>query len=408
MNLLTFRLIGHPAIPSLSWLEVGPGLNVLKTDREAQGPALLQTLQTINPPYDCRSINPFADFPDHTIGQQGIRKIIASKKTAALAIFAASPQLVEALAVLDPLFYETGWIELGRRRDCSRWMNFVELSGSARWSEIAAIVNPLLPLVSPTAAAADELRAAMGAWRGTDRIKDQRALQVKAQLQTLRTLLPEEHRARLDPCFQAVDRADHFSRAKELVAGRLPIFLSLPTVAAEPVGGDAAAATAPFVFLAARLRNLHPDHADLEGALRQINLQLRRLHPEVHLQLRWTGDALFLEDTELSAPISCTERISVKNIMALMAGLAVLHAAIYKCQPIFLLDCSRFELNHQERVNLLSELHRFCANRQCLVAPDSGLLALCVAACQSPAKEQYPRLHLIDVNGEPGGQAGEG
>jgi len=400
MILLKFRLIGHPAIPDIPWLEVGPGLNVLKTEKEAQARALLNTLQTINPPYDCRRINPFADFPTHTFGAQITRTIIAAKKTGALALFAASPPLVEALAVLDPLFYETGWIELGRRRDCSRWMNFVELSGSARWSEIATIVTPLLPLIGQEATAvADDLRAALGAWRGTDRIKDQRALQVKAQLHTLRTLLPAEHRARLDPCFQAVDRAMHFSQAKELVAARLPVFLSLPEVAAEPAAG-----AEPFAFLAARLRDLHPDQVALEGALQQINLQLCRLHPE-GLQFRWTDDTLLLTGTELSVPLSCTEWMPVRKIMALMAGLAVLHEAIYGCQPIFLLDCSGFDLNHQERVDLLSELHRFCANRQCLVAPDSGVLALCAAACESPAKEQNPRLHLIDVNSVPGEQS---
>lgn len=403
MILLKFRLIGHPAIPDVPWLEVGPGLNVLKTKKEAQARALLHTLQTINPPYDCRSINPFADFPTHTIGSQFTRTIIPSKKTAALALFAASPPLVETLAVLDPLFYETGWIELGRRRDCSRWMNFVELSGSARWSEIATIVNSLLPLIGrETTAAADDLRAALGAWRGTDRIKEQHALQVKAQLHTLRSLLPPEHQARLDPCFQAVDRARHFSQAKELVAARLPVFLSLPNVAAE-----AAAGAEPFAFLAARLRDLHPDQVALEGALRQINLQLCRIHPE-GLQFRWTGDTLLLESTELSAPLSRIEWMPVKKIMALMAGLAVLHEAIYGCQPIFLLDCSGFDLNHQERVDLLSELHRFCTNRQCLVAPDNGMLALCAAACESPATEQYPRLHLIGVDGVPGEHSGSG
>ena len=403
MTLLKFRLIGHPAIPDVPWLEVGPGLNVLKTEKEAQARALLRTLQTINPPYDCRRINPFADFPTHTIGAQFTRTIIPAKKTAALALFAASQPLVEALAALDPLFYETGWIELGRRRDCSRWMHFVELSGSARWSEIAAIVTPLLPLIGrETTAAADDLRAALGAWRGTDRIKDQRALQVKAQLHTLRTLLPAEHRARLDPCFQAVDRARHFSQAKELVAARLPVFLSLPEVAAEQAAG-----AEPFAFLAARLRDLHPDQAGLEEALRQINLELCRLHPE-GLQFRCTGDTLLLAGTEPSLPISCTEWMPVKKIMALMAGLAVLHETIYGCQPIFLLDCSRLDLNHQERVALLSKLHRFCANRQCLVAADSGVLALCAAACESPAKEQYPRLHLIDVNGVSGEQSGGG
>jgi hypothetical protein len=42
-----------------------------------------------------------------------------------------------------------------------------------------------------------------------------------------------------------------------------------------------------------------------------------------------------LADTALSAPIFCTERMPVKKILALVAGLAVLHETIYGCQPIF-------------------------------------------------------------------------
>jgi len=394
MQLLKFRIVGHPAIPASPWIEVGPGLNVLRTGQEG-AQALLRMLQTVNPPYALQHVNPFGDFPLSITHQTYSRKIIPAKKTVALALFAASPQLVAALAALDPLFYETGWIELGRRRDYSQWLNFVELSGSTRYSEIAATLASLLSLVGPEATGeADDLRAALAAWRGSDRIKGQGALQLTAQLQALGALLPEEHRSRLDPCFRAIDRASHFSRAKEVVTARLPLFLALSETTVAACGGEATG-TSPLAALAVRLGK---QAADPEHTLRQVNLQLATLPPDRQLRYRVEGGGLCLESASVSAPRSLSAWPAGAAIEALLTALALLHEALYWCAPICLVDTHGLKLPHRDRVALLEALRRFCSSRQCLVAPDDELLALCTEFLKESAPATQPWLRLVDVD----------
>jgi len=398
VNLLKFRIIGHPVIPDSSWLEVGQGLNVLKTQYNVRAQTLLQMLQTINPPYDFNHVNPFGNFPLYISGQRYFRKIIPSKKTVALAIFAASSQLIEALAALDPILYETGWIEIGRRRDFSRWMNFVELSGSTRWSEIGPIISTLLPLTRAEATpAVDALQAELKTWCGTDRIKGQRAIHLKTQLQNLRSFLPEEHRIRLDSCLQAIDRAQHFSQAKEIVAVRLPIFLSI--IGATNVQSAQAAEVdlTSFTFVLTRLREHPIDQAILVNKIQNANLQLATLYPELHLHYRVEGMSVNLENTKNNGPLLFAELSPVKRIEVLMAGLSALHEAIYASQPIFLLDINGMNLRHQERLDLLKVLRRFCSSGQCFVAPEDDFLALCVDVYEEAAKQGGGWLQLIDV-----------
>ena len=290
MNLLSFRIIGHPLVPDSLWLEVGKGLHVIQAKQPAQAQVLLRLLQTIHPPYDCLSDSPLTDLPPYTTGQHGFNTIAAAKKTVALAIFAASPELVNELAAIDPLFYETGWIELGRRRDCSRWMHFVELSESARWSEIHGTVMGLLAharLKAPQTV--NEFEYALQSWRGTDRIKDQRAHQLKVVLQSLRSMLAADQQSNLDHCLQAVDRAHHFSRAKEMVAARLPMFLSFPTTLADSSASDGVTDRSFFRALSAQLLVHHPEQTSRIGILTQLNRQLNELLPALHLQFSEEG-----------------------------------------------------------------------------------------------------------------------
>lgn len=377
MHLLQFRIIGHPDIPDSPWLEVGAGLTVLQTEKAAQAHALLRMLQTVNPPYECHHRNPFGNFPLYRQNRSYTQRIIPAKRTVALAIFASSPELVDALAGIDPLFYETDRIELGRRRDYSRWTNFVELAGSARWSEIADSVMSAWPLIPPHAAqAVDSLRAAMQTWRAADRLKGPNAVVLKTQLQTLRSLLPEEHRSRLDPCFQAIDRAHHFSQAKEVVADRLPVFLSLPAGVSLPLAGEAETGDESFAFLAARWLAAHPDRAGRKGKIHQLNGRLRGLCPDLPIRLREASGRLALEHTPSTASATTTLSPGM-NIKAMMAGCSVLHQAIYGCEPIFLLDCAALHLVVQDRIDLFKNLQQWCQTRQCLVAPDNDFIAWC-------------------------------
>lgn len=359
---------------------------------------LLRLLQTIYPPYDCLSDRSFADLPQYTSGQHGIITITAAKKTVALAIFAASPELVNELAAIDPLFYETGWIELGRRRDCSRWMHFVELSESARWSEIHGTVMDLLAHARVKAPqTVNEFECALQSWRRTDRIRGQRAHQLKALLASLRSALAADQQSSLDHCLQAVDRAHHFSRAKEMVAARLPLFLSIPTTLADASTSDGVTDRAFFHAFGAQLLVRHPEQTSRTGMLTQLNLQLNALLPALPLQFSEEGGCMKLEDTLCRMPISLSTRPLADKIIAFIASLSVLHRAVNGCEPIFLLDCRGMHLQQQDRIDLFKHLLQFCSNRQCLIAPDHEFLELCQAENQKKDDQNVLSLRFIDI-----------
>ena len=398
MQLLKFRIPGHPLLPDSAWLDVGRGLTVLQTEKPEQAQALLRMVQTINPPYDCQSVNPFGDLPLSSSNQLYSRRIIPAKKTAALAIFAASPELIGALTEIDPYFYETDRIELGRRRDYSRWMNFVELPSSARWSEIAPLVVPLLALArADDAQTIDSLRAALAQWQGGDRIKDHKAVLLQAQLDVLRTLLPQSAQPRLVPCFQAVARAQHCQEAKAVVASRLPLFLSITASAGTLSATALGAEVTPFGFLAARLLSNQQDQASLENTREHMNAQMRRQHPGLPIHFTWENDALALVHTESRLPLAAAALPPAAKCKTLLAGLSTLHQAVFGCAPLLLLDLNAIRLEHQDRVDLLNALPAMCAQQQCLLAPDRAFLALCVEACATANDHASQWFRLLEV-----------
>jgi len=347
MDLLTFRIIGHPAIPDSSWLKAGRGINVLRTGHGARAGSLLRMLQTINPPYDFEQIHPFADLPSHTSSQQYTKKIILSKKTAALAIFAASPELVAELTAIDAAFYETDRIEFGRRRDFSQWINFVELSGSTRWSEIEPTVRLLLSRCKPeSSAVAAGLQATMDSLRGIDRIKDERATRLKELLQALGQGLPENEQPLLDQCLLAIDGDRHFRRAKELVAMRLPLFLLIS----------------------------------------------------------WTGTGGLDWDKPFgaqgNAPLAPADLPPGEKLQAVLAALIRLHEERHGCPPFFLLDFSELKLKRPEQAALLKTLLGYASRLQCLVAPSGLFLELCTDFSKDAKENAPPLTTCIDVPGE--------
>lgn len=377
MLLLSFRIIGHPAVADSSWLDLGPGLNIVQARQSGQAAALLQTLQTINPPYDLRLQNPFADFSPYAEGSHHSRRIIPAKKTAALAIFAASPQIVQQLAVIDPALYETDRIELGRRRDYSRWMNFVELSASSRWQEIEPLISTLLSHLGPGAAdAVTPLQATMAGLQATDRIKGEVAEQLREQLENLRKYLPASCQEEIDRCGRFIDRARHFLQAKETVADRLPLFLMLATttLSADP---ETTATGELLSRLADQLRSGHGDQAAWADRFNQINRDLQTLQSELNLRFTIQENRVLLENMHNGAPMPISSLSPVTRMKALLAGLAALHEALIGCQPIFLLDLQELELSRHEQVDLLAALHRCASQRQCIIAPSKTLLPLC-------------------------------
>ena len=391
MHLLKFRIIGHPAFANASWIEVGEGVNILAPQTIHQAQSLLHSLQAVNPPFDCRQLDPFADFPLYSQTHPYRRKIIPSKKTAAIAIYAATPTLVGLLAAIDPLYIETDRIEVGRRRDYSRWMNLVELPASARWSEIAAVVLPLVSHLSPEAGPwRDSFEETVRSWQGTDRIRGERADWLRIQLQRLRTLLPVPSQDQLDWCRQRIELAAHFLQAKALVATRLPLFYALPPT------NQAHPAHDPLASLAKRLVERYPEKTVLERAIARLNHQWQGCQAGIQLQLGPESGPLVATSNAVDDLKDGSSAMPAPVLGPFMRGVALLHQAVYGCDPIFLLDLHHLQLTRQDQSNPFEVLHRICAHFQCLVIPDQILLDLCRDPGRTPLVKSA-RLRIVAV-----------
>jgi hypothetical protein len=228
MKLIQARLRGYGPIMASRWFDLSPRLNLLHYPDDGGRDLFLRTLATINPRSLCPDTSPFAELPPFIERQGLIARIHPEKRTVALATFGASADLVRELAAVSPHLYETDRIEVGRRLDSTRWINFVEVASSTRWSEIAEGLQQLMNLVKKdmperTASLADSIASL----QPSDRIKDGRDTILAEWLQTLPTALTGNSRQLVEDLLTAVLRAEHFRTARRIVEKRLPLFMVL-------------------------------------------------------------------------------------------------------------------------------------------------------------------------------------
>lgn len=228
MKMLQARIRGLGSTIETEWFELGPRLNLFNFSNRDTGTRFINGLQTINPPYWCHGVRPFRDFPNISRHRGHLRRISPKKRTIAMAVFAAPPELVGELAQHSDLLYETDRIEVGRRLDYSRWMNFVELASSTRWSEIAADIDHLLLQATQVAPhLAEELHTIIAPILPSDRVKRELKNSLLNWLQNARQELGPEFVQMIDATRDAVMRADFFQAARETVYKRLPLFIAL-------------------------------------------------------------------------------------------------------------------------------------------------------------------------------------
>ena len=230
MKIIQARIRGlGPTIES-RWFDLSPHLNLFHYPDDLGRAAFLRTLATINPPSSCRSAKTFADFP-LSIDQQGhTRRIRPKKRTVALAIFNSTPDLVKELAAIDPHLYETDRIEVGRRLDYSRWINFVEISSSTRWSEISSGISHLIDLTEKNAQKRTcPFATLVNSLKASDRIKDGLDNRLADWLTSLPDTISASSPQLIETMLDAVRRAEHFHRARAIVERRLPLFIVLKT-----------------------------------------------------------------------------------------------------------------------------------------------------------------------------------
>jgi len=390
MRLLKFHIIGHPDFARGSWIDVGEGINILAPARTTQAQTLLQVLQAIHPPYDCQRVHPFASFPLYRSANAVTRKIILAKRTAVIAIYAAPSSLVEKLAAIEPLYWEVDRIEIGRRRDYSRWLNFVEIPASARWSDIAKILQPLLASLSAEEAKKfGVLSHALESLSGKERLKGERVTWFRAQIRQLHPLLSTPLQVELARCLGILALNEHFQRAKDLVFANLPLFLSLPSADSPlTIHGQ-------LDFLAQRLVECIPDKTALSAQIEAINCQWREVG--AHLTLLPVGESLRVA-VDSSRPLQERERaINTREYTTRMLHCAaILHQAIYGRDPILLVDFKRYcEIGHRCE-NPIAQLRQLCGQFQCLVAPDEHLRDLC-SQSERARLLQSDYMHIVTI-----------
>ena len=405
MYLLSFRIIEHPAIPHTSWIKVGNGLNIFTGIGVEQARFLFKMLQTVNPPYDFERIDPFKDLPLYNSGHRYTKKIVLSKKTAAIAIFAASVQLVENLAAIDPVLHETDRIELGRRRDYSRWINFVELSSSTRWDEIESTVRDLLSCSGPDSFfIIERLANTISNLYSTDRIKGAVAVELRERLAALCSCVPENKQAQLNQCLYAIDRAQRFRQAREVAEDYIPLFISITKsmLLGYPVEnsvGKTAKETnsALFDFLLRHPRKrAYLGQASFEERLSRMNLILQNIHPGLTLHFREDRFVITFETAKKSVALAFPDHAPACEMEVLLSVLATLHKEQFDCNPIFLFDISKMDFERQESEELFKILHRQSFQWQSLVLPDKAFLNLCADSCEDDEDNAHP--FLIRVN----------
>ena len=231
MKLIKARTRGLRTLTESRWFDLSPHLNLFQfpaqNDQNSpkSGGDFLRILETINPTYICKKREPFADLPKLTEQGGYLKRVNPTKRTVALAVFSATPELVGQLTVAGDWFYETDRIEVGRRLDYSRWINFVELASSTRWSEISSDIKWLIEEASrlePDLASPAEIICSL---RPSDRIKDELQDQLANWLRNLPAEIWDNSSQLLENSITTVMRADHFQTARDIVRSRLPLFV---------------------------------------------------------------------------------------------------------------------------------------------------------------------------------------
>lgn len=229
MQLLKARLNGVGSLAQSDWFDLSPGLNLIHISDGRVREAFLRQLAAINPLPAFSCAEAFGDVPA-TLSERGYpRRLNPSKRTAALAVFAADPSLIVELGKIEAILDGVDRIEVGRRLDGSRWLNFVEIPSACRWREIDADVALLLEVLRQHHPAMRQLGIGITAGIApSQRIKDNLEKDLAGWLsRVLAENAPVEIRPLAERVFREVTRISRVAVAKRLVEQRLPIFSEL-------------------------------------------------------------------------------------------------------------------------------------------------------------------------------------
>lgn len=377
MKLIKARLRGLEPSTASQWFELDPGLNFFAFSKPEHGTSFLRILQTLNPPYKPEATEPYADFPAiEKIGGYS-RRINPAKRTIALGVFEATANLVGELSLLSDLLFEVDRVEVGRRLDYSRWINFVEVASSTRWSEISPNVKKLIDGAANLCPGSEKaLLQLTASLQPTDRLVDEIADTLLHHLEELPLQLREDLANLLGTVQNGIRRAEYFRAAREIICRRMPLFVVIdcpgapgkmsPTVA-QPVHNQHPASCDNLL----KLTKEHLEKTGQQGAedkdliLNRIERHLHALQPpdmKLSLESAATGK-LFLKNrgqlcTTAGGPKSLLQHLQATTCLA-----AAISRELYKTEPILMFNQPETGLPkilHGELTDFIISFSRFC------------------------------------------------
>ncbi len=226
MKLIKAKVAGHHVVKNSGWFSLNKKLTILAGPDGSGKTTILKSLLTINPVEVQEQFYTLSDYPDHFFTKGYRRQINPSKKTIAFGVFTCSRKLLYRLGAIDPVLFETDRIEVGRRLDLSRWITFVEIATSTRWSEIAEdfySFRDFLTSQTGTQELSDRFDL-IKALKKTDRIKGEAAEKLNSLLKDAEKFIDAKHRSLFDSIHFGVNRSERFKNARQDVSENLPFF----------------------------------------------------------------------------------------------------------------------------------------------------------------------------------------
>lgn len=378
MKLIQARVRGLGTLMESRWFDLNPHLNIFHFPERKYGINFLRILQTINPPYVIKSLEPFSDFPKYTDQNGHTKRLNPAKRTVALAVFNATPSLVKELADVDELLYETDRIEVGRRLDYSRWINFVELASSTRWSEISDDIQTLLNQTQHLASdQTNHVSDIINNLKPTDRIKDALQNQLVKWLQNLPPEIQKHSAQLIETTTTAVLRAEHFHAARNIVRNRLPLFVELdcPNPASDTLqqtlidpSQDAASPQHLLHLISRRAESFGKKSSREEQIFfNELNEQLEALQfadMSLRIDRTATGDVQLKGDNlhyDGDEPLSSLRQMQAKACLAIAFS-----RTAYKTEPILLFTGPNRSLPDNLQSKLADFIIKISATCQCL------------------------------------------
>jgi hypothetical protein len=384
MKLIKFRIRCLAGMADSNWQTMGPGATLLCPRPGGGAGVILEALQHINLPCGVSGRQGFAD-PLKFVRQGGYaRKIVPGKRTAAIAVFAADLELIHELSQIDPDLLETDRIEVGRRLNYSRWLNFVEIAASGRWSDIAAPMQAMRHYLDEKLPQpphpASHLLADLQA---TDRLTGDVADTLKDWLVQAEAAADSTHLSQIAFCRQAVERHERFARAKRLVEDSLPPFVLLHpghvlrpvyALADLPSPESAGGGGGPVGGLLACLRQKTSVAGSVAERRRLLQQELAASAAKLSSLAADSGLALpRFQVTEGTVEIDQAGRSGpVAARMTHLFSVLLLCQAVHGRLPILLLADFEKDLSRSEQVNLFERIRDIGRTCQVVCAPATG------------------------------------